>query len=242
MTEQEAGLIIAELQVNYPDTFHSMSDDTLRAMIRLWAECFEAETYDLVKRAVRSYVMATAERFMPNIGQIKEQIRKMTTAPSLSEQQAWNLVHMALRNSTYGYKEEYAKLPPPVQTAVGSAEQLQAWAAMDADTVQSVVASNFMRSFKVVAKRDEEFAKLPEGLRSDLQAVHAANMPKLEAGQTENLSEIAFERTRQEKLRQLNEADNALKTARNWMDIAKIAAEKAKGKEDADNGDQQEKA
>lgn len=238
MTKKEAFEVITIMQTNYPDTFRQMSEDALEALVKLWQRAFDAEPASVVTNAVFAFMMTSTERYMPNIGQIKEQIRKMTTAPGLSEQQAWNLVHLALRNSTYGYKEEYAKLPSSVQTAVGSAEQLQAWAAMDADTVQSVVASNFMRSFKVVAKRDEEFAKLPEGMRSDLMAVHAANMPKLEAGQTENLSEIAFERTRQEKLRQLDEADNALKTARNWMDIARIAAERAKGKEDADNGDQ----
>lgn len=234
MNLKETAMIYEILQMNYPDTDRGMSKEELKKKISLWQTMFADEPYPVVHDAVKAYMVSSTERFMPNIGQIKEQIRKMTTAPGLSEQQAWNLVHLALRNSTYGYKEEYAKLPPSVQTAVGSAEQLQAWAAMDADTVQSVVASNFMRSFKVVAKRDEEFAKLPEGMRSDLMAVHAANMPKLEAGQTENLSEMAFERTRQEKLRQLNEADDSLKTARNWMDIAKIAAERAKGKEDAD--------
>jgi len=86
-------------------------------------------------------------------------------APSLS---GWDrvLVAGALRNSVYGADDEFRKLPPAVQRTVGSPSQLKEWALMDAETVQSVVASNFQRSFQVCQKREDDYQKLPGAVKS----------------------------------------------------------------------------
>ena len=85
----------------------------------------------------------------------------------LSEGQAWALVEKATRNGGYGYKEEFDKLPPIVQKAVGSPSQIHEWAMMDSDTVKSVVASNFMRSYKIMLKREKEMALIPVDVQVD---------------------------------------------------------------------------
>ena len=71
------------------------------------------------------------------------------------------MVSKACSNGIYGYREEFAKLPPEVQRAVGAPEQLREWAMMDSDTVQSVVASNFQRNYRASQTRAREQAKLP---------------------------------------------------------------------------------
>ena len=84
---------------------------------------------------------------------------------------SWSLVERACRNGLHGAGEEFEKLPPLIQKAVGSPNQLREWAMMDADTVKSVVASNFMRSFKIYQKRERETAMLPESVRELLTGV-----------------------------------------------------------------------
>lgn len=56
-------------------------------------------------------------------------------------------------------------LSDTVRRVVGSPSQLREWAMMEPDTVQSVVASNFQRSYRSRAASEKEFAALPEAGR-----------------------------------------------------------------------------
>jgi hypothetical protein len=78
-------------------------------------------------------------------------------------------VTKACKNGLYGYKQEFEKLPPPVQKAVGSAEQLRDWSMMDEETFQSVIGSNFKKTFKVVEERERQDALMPDSVKSVVQ-------------------------------------------------------------------------
>ena len=171
MNLKESATIVAILQTAYPDHYRAMSDDMLASTIRLWCDMFAAEPVKVVRDAVAYYIQTSPERFAPNIGQIKETIRKMTQPQQMTELEAWGLVMNALRNGSYGYMEEYAKLPPAVQRCVGSAYQLREWAQMDTEEVSTVVASNFQRSFRAVSRQEAEWAKLPEAMRENMRAL-----------------------------------------------------------------------
>lgn len=71
----------------------------------------------------------------------------------------------------YNAREEYDKLPPVVQCVVGSSSQLKEWAMMDAETVQSVVASNFQRSYMARAERERERMALPSAVRETVSKI-----------------------------------------------------------------------
>ena len=85
----------------------------------------------------------------------------------------------ALRNSFYGAAEEFAKLPPIVQRLVGAPAQLKEWAAMDTKTVQSVVASNFQRSYQTRVKSDKEFQALPPAIREFVTSLTSGDNPAI---------------------------------------------------------------
>ncbi len=72
----------------------------------------------------------------------------------LSEAEAWALVSKAASGSIHGYKADFERLPPTVQKAVGSPEMLHAWGMMNADAFESVVASNFQRSYRTIVMRE----------------------------------------------------------------------------------------
>lgn len=67
-------------------------------------------------------------------------------------------------NSIYNSQEEFSKLPPLVQKAVGSPNVLRLWAA-DGSYSEQVASSNFMRSYRNEAKKQEEYEKLPADMQ-----------------------------------------------------------------------------
>ena len=182
MTQIEAAKTVGLLQFNYPENFKSYTNDALEAYIRMWHSFFEEDPYDLVAAAVKAYIASSTERFMPNIGMIREQMRKLTQPQGMSENEAWSLVMAALRNSAYGYREEYAKLPVAVRRAVGNENTLREWATIPTEALNTVVASNFMRSYRAIQKREEEWAKLPQAYRDEMQRLSGQIFERLEAG------------------------------------------------------------
>ena len=56
-------------------------------------------------------------------------------------------------------------MPPMVQRAVGRAENLREWAQMDAETVQSVIHSHFLRAYNAQSDKETRMRKLPENVR-----------------------------------------------------------------------------
>ena len=85
--------------------------------------------------------------------------------------EAWGLVLSAVKRSAYDSREEFEKLPVMLRRLVGSPSQLRDWAMMDAETVQSVVASNFQRSYQVRAKQEQEYQDLPSEIKQMIGSI-----------------------------------------------------------------------
>lgn len=166
MDKQEAYQILTLLQANYPDSFRGMSKEAANVKVNLWVDMFAEEPFEAVTAAAKAYIATDTGGFMPTIGQLKDMLHRMQLPQQMTQMEAWGLVAKALQNSMYGAAEEFQKLPPAVQRTVGSPAQLKEWALMDAETVQSVVASNFQRSFQVCQKRENDFQKLPGAVKS----------------------------------------------------------------------------
>lgn len=197
MTKKEMAEIIAIMQTNYPDEFRDKSDKFINAKINLWLMSFRDDDYTEVLAAVMAHINTDTNRFMPPVGVIKAKLVEIRMPEELTPQEAWELVSKATRNSTYNSGEEFAKLPPVVQRLVGSPMQLKEWAAMDTDTLQSVIGSNFQRSYKVRAAKEREFLALPSAVQQTMTQIAAGmKMPELPP------VEISEEK-RQEQLRRL---------------------------------------
>lgn len=182
MTQKEAAKIVDVLMFNYPDTLRNNSEEALVTYIENWHFFFKDDSYAEVLAAVQKIISSSQERFAPNIGMIREQMRKNREPKGeLSEQEAWELVKRALRNGLYGYKDEFAKLPPTVQRCVGSENMIREWAVMESETLDSVVASNFMRSFRAIRQSAEEDARTPAAMREQLEAFRDKTLLSIEA-------------------------------------------------------------
>lgn len=184
MTRSETALIMAVLQTAYPSYYRGVSKAEADAALNLWAEMFAGDDYGTVEAAVKALIATKTDDWPPTIGAVKEKLLLVTRRQGMSEMEAWGLVFRALRNSLYDSKAEFERLPPDVQRAVGSPNQLREWAMMDSETVQSVVASNFMRGFRTNAVRQRELDLLPPKIRGLVTGLaEKMTMPQLKGGQ-----------------------------------------------------------
>lgn len=182
MTEKEIRMILGVMKVAYPNSFRDMQEGDRNALVKLWYRQFAEADYKTVSMAVDSIIATDPSGFMPTIGRVKQEMTKLTQPELLTEQEAWLLVEKACRNSNYNSKEEYDKLPPEVQRLVGSPGQLREWAMMEADQLKTVVASNFMRSYRVRSKNDRDYLALPQEVRVMLEAATNEGVKMIEGG------------------------------------------------------------
>lgn len=179
MTAEQTGIIMDILTTAYPRFYTGPDAPDMGQTLMLWAEMFREDDVAIVAAAVKALIASDEKGFPPHIGAVKKYIRVLTDTDEMTELEAWRCVAKAIRNSTYGAKEEFKKLPPIVKKLVGSPEQLRTWGMMDSDTVHSVVSSNFQRSYKIAATREREFAKLPQDVKDIVQQI--ADSKRMEA-------------------------------------------------------------
>lgn len=158
--------IMSVLRGAYPSFYRNIDRKEAEATVGLWADMFANDEYLLVAAAVKALIESDDKGYPPHIGAVKAKLRLITGEDEMTEAEAWGIVAKALRNSIYGAEEEFRKFPPVIKRIVGSPAQLREWGMMDSETVHSVVASNFQRSYKAIAQREREIAKLPPDVKA----------------------------------------------------------------------------
>ena len=174
--------IMRILKAAYPNYYKDMTKADAEGIVDLWATMFADEPVGVVAAAVKAHISSDAKGFPPHIGAIKNAIAKLMQPEMMTEQEAAAIVLRAAANGSYGAEEEFDKLPPVLQRLVGSPSQLKEWAAMEADAVQSVVASNLQRSYREIAQREREMLTLPSDVRQTMEQLAAGKTLQLEAG------------------------------------------------------------
>lgn len=198
MTRAETVKILSVLRGAYPQFYRGIGKDEAEDTVNLWTSMFADEPYQVVSSAVKALIVSNDSSFPPVIGQVKAKIKKITSPDEMTEGEAWGMVYNSLRNSSYNSVEEFGKLPAMLQRLVGSPNQLREWSQMDVETVQSVVASNFQRSYKVRAAQQREFDALPGDVKAFVaQLAGEMTMGKsLPSGATGELGEAEIQAIR----------------------------------------------
>lgn len=171
MNKAETGAILSLLRLEYPLAYKDYTPDDVKAKVNSWTLQFADETYEDVYAAVQMLISTRTVGYPPLVGEIREKLATIRNTAPLSEQDAWGMVSKACQNGYYGYKKEYDKLPEAVQRAVGRPEQLREWAVVDCETFQTVIASNFIKSYRAVKVREEEQQKLPSALKAQISGI-----------------------------------------------------------------------
>ena len=176
MNVEETKQILRKLRVNYPNSYQKLSDEDTFELVDLWHLSFKDIPAETVAAAVFAYMNTNTSKFAPNIGEIKELIREMTTPNEMTEQEAFNLVKKAM--SYYHAEKKFAELPPVLQKLVGSPQQLRDWALMNTEDINTVVASNFMRSYRMRVKSERDYQMLPEVSKQMIDTVMKGKLLK----------------------------------------------------------------
>ncbi len=168
MTRDETKKILMTVQASYPN--FNPPDKTVT--INTWFLLLKDNEYLAIEQALRAYITTDTSGFAPNIGQLLDKLHAIQSPQELNEMEAWSLVSKALRNGYYGAVEEFDKLPPLVQKAVGSPDNLRNWSQTDVKAIETVIQSNFMRSYAAIVKREYEIKKMPADVQALIEDVN----------------------------------------------------------------------
>lgn len=158
MTRDEIKEMLMVIQAAYPN--YKPQDKTVA--VNTWYMMLKDYEKEVVEAALKIYIASDTSGFAPAIGQLIDKINTITAPPELNSMTAWGLVSKALRNGCYGAEQEFEKLPMTVKRAVGSPDNLRHWAQSDSKSIETVIQSNFIRSYEAEVRRKNEAAKTPK--------------------------------------------------------------------------------
>lgn len=169
MTREETVEIIHIICDCYPN----FKPEDLSRTIDAWQVMLEEYSCEQVAAALKAYITSNTSGFAPSVGEIVAKIQLVSQPQELDGMTAWGLVSKALRNGTYGAVEEFNKLPPLVRQAVGIPDNLKNWATSDYQTIETVIQSNFLRTYETVVKRANEINRMPDNIKSLIEKTNA---------------------------------------------------------------------
>ena len=167
MTEKEVRQLLAMTQAVYPN----YNPPSREAAVNAWLMCLSEYDNNVVMAAFKAYMTTNTSGFAPAPGQLVEILQTLTQPSELNEIEAWSLVRKALSDSSYNSVERFQELPPIVQKAVGTPQQLTIWAC-DSEFNENVVSSNFIKTYKTEVKRATELNKMPNDVRKLIEMVN----------------------------------------------------------------------
>ena len=169
MTREETVRIIRIMVDSYPN----YKPNNISEAVDVWHMMLSDYDYNLVAMALKAYILSDTSGFAPSIGQLVAKIQTISQPQELDGMTAWGLVSKALRNGTYGAVEEFNKLPPLVRQAVGMPDNLKNWATSDYQTIETVIQSNFLRTYETVVKRANEINRMPDNIKTLIEKTNA---------------------------------------------------------------------
>lgn len=168
MTLQETAKIVYVIKATYPAHFAKYATKDYDNMVQAWTAVMEDYTYVQASAGLKIYLASDTRGFPPSPGQVIDCITKTMKQPELemSALEAWALVRNALSNSGYNSAEEFAKLPPAVQRAVGSVANLREMCMLPTSEVETVEQSQFIRAYNATVQNMKDEAKIPSKVRA----------------------------------------------------------------------------
>ena len=179
MTKQEIAKMFYLVKAAYPKTFKDFGEVETKNYIEAWTYVFADKDSDKAFKGLRWYLSNDTKGFPPSPGQIIDCMNKLTPENTLNELEAWRLVEKAVRNSLYNAEVEFVKLPQKIKRVIRDPGRLKEWSQMDIEEFNTVIQSNFLRSFRMEQQREQEGNNVPLQMRPMLD-VMADELPAIE--------------------------------------------------------------
>lgn len=181
MNRKEALAICKVFKNAYPNVYKDFKEDDINGFVDLWVMMFDEETIEVVTQALKS-VLKNIE-YPPTIAHVKKAIKSMQKGGKdnyPSEEEAWNRVHKALGNSFYNSVKEFDKLDDDIKRLIGSHTVLKEYSQMDISQLNTVVKSNFIKSYRSIIAEKREFDNLPSSAKKLSKELNCNEQFKLE--------------------------------------------------------------
>ena len=168
MTIAQMTAIMLSISEAYPRFQAEKTDEAVDRKAEFWANMFDGDDPALVTAAVKAFIATDTKGFPPVVGQIKALMREISFPGEMSEYEAWDMVMKVVVNPGYHpreRKEKFDGLPAAIRRIVGSPNRIHEWGMLPSADLETVVASNFMRSYRAVAEKQRQYDALPEGVK-----------------------------------------------------------------------------
>lgn len=151
MNKQETGMLLNCLEDIFPNTFKNLGAERRASMLETYSALFADKPFAIVVQAVRNMATTTPDF---SVAALSQHIKQLDNSEQ-TEAELWNILHRAVCNSAWSYMEEFEKLPPILQKAVGSPRQLYDYSQMNAETLNTVVRGHFLKTIGSVKEKHE---------------------------------------------------------------------------------------
>lgn len=146
MTRQEWATLASAIRSIWPNTLAT------RESMEIWYQVLSDLDYKDASSGVSAYIKT--EHYPPMPADIRKFSKVTKERPTLGEGEAWELVRIALRNSTYNAEKEYEKLPNDVKRAIGGPATLRSMA-MSTSWNEDTERALFVKAYRVEQGRTE---------------------------------------------------------------------------------------
>lgn len=166
MTIQETQKIITTIAAMFPTFKVNDKATTLEA----WNWALQDYSYNEVSQALNLYIKTSSNNFAPSVSQLIGLMHKEDELSYPTEAEAWEMVRKACgRLDWYLPEKEFSRLPEIVRMAVVSPSNLKEWAMLDIDEFETVISSNFQRTYRAIIERRKEINNMPKEIRERIE-------------------------------------------------------------------------
>lgn len=177
MTLEETKKVLMTANALFPAWKVENPDETIQA----WHWALGEYPVEKVMAAMQIFIKTRNSAFAPSPSELIDCMHSPQRNDQLSESEAWALVKKAIQGANYNSEENFEALPKIIQRAVGSPAMLRQWGMTDSDEVNTVVMSNFQRSYRALLSKQEFADKVPEKLSNMVKQISDVMAPRIEA-------------------------------------------------------------
>lgn len=170
MNRQETSKIVASITAAYPNHFKGYTTQQIDSLINTWCMVMDDYTYPQASAGLKIFLASDTKGFPPSPGQVIDCILKITKPESaeMSEGEAWHIARKAIERGSAWAEEDFEKMPPNIQKALGSPANIRSMAT-DSEYNEEVAKSQFLRAYRSILTREREEAKIPSKVMALIQ-------------------------------------------------------------------------
>lgn len=157
MTRDDTKKLLLAISLTYPN----FKTADLGAVIDVWHSILGTEDAQEIQDAFVTYAKTDTSGFAPSPGILCQMVAKRKTN-ELTDGEVIGKLTMASRNANYGFEEEFNKLPPLLQKAVGSPSVIRNWGLLESEELNytfNQLAKTYHRLVEDY-KTEQEFIKI----------------------------------------------------------------------------------